>query len=186
MPNEQIDATALAVPAVAHLGPHDPPPALQARLPRRREPRMMFIEEPVEVRPAPERADFEARLEGAKDAPQDIQGQPPSAAPFEEADGRPMDSSSPRHVGLSHRQPPSDGADDQTEFDVVHRGIMRYGSLPAAYSAPGSPDERPKGQNVGLISARRFRPPGPMHPIPNPRSVIASAGRQEILSPVEC
>lgn len=46
----------------------------------------MFIEQPVEMRPAPERTDFEARLEGAKDAPQDIQGQPRGAAPFEEAD----------------------------------------------------------------------------------------------------
>jgi hypothetical protein len=47
----------------------------------------MFIEQPVEMRPAPERTDFEARLEGAKDAPQDIEGQPPSASSFEEADG---------------------------------------------------------------------------------------------------
>jgi hypothetical protein len=44
-----------------------------------------------------------------------------------------MDAPAPRYIQLPQSEPASDGANHETEFDVVHRRIMRYGSLPRAY-----------------------------------------------------
>jgi hypothetical protein len=141
MPREQVHTAAVSVVVEARLGSDVPAPSRQPIPPRRLQPRMTLVGQPIDLGTAPAGTKLEPHLQHGQAGAECPERQALNPATFEVRPRGPMH---PRRRCAVHLTPPTpspQGADEAAELEVAHGRCWRQrlyrprtGRLPAARS----------------------------------------------------
>src|SRR5450755_754613 len=121
MEGKKIDGAALAVDRVGSLDRRFPSESFERHNGRAKEPRMAFVEQPIECSAPPSSADISADLENAEDSAKRTQGEALEVATLNRRDGRLGQLGRGGQVGLAPATATTECPDHQADASIVHR-----------------------------------------------------------------